>query len=448
MDDTRSLLGGLLADFDFLALDQRLANPNVFRLFQMEYVEAKHSTFLAWLLDPNAGHGLEDRFLKRFLAAALLSPPPENGDDAPPLSPIPYEAVCQRLLSWDTMDALSADLRDTNVSTNLRRKADGGAIDIALWNDSYNIAVYIQNRIAPAHVWKVRRGPARPPRPHESEHYLLDLYAQWGKQEAGAYDVLPVFLALGDMEPSEKRCFHRVDYSWMPGFLDVMIPQVTPAAAPLISGFCDRLRLEMPETLEPDLHERLVSLTKRYGRVVTRMADHVHRCTGCEDDDVTVAFHDIYRRHRATVDFLSGFVDSLPDERTAQAAELVTRGLDRDKFVLDIGPASLSVRPKPPKGTEAGHMVEIYFGLHSESLSVILYVDQASGSLDCIFQEAARIGKTQGIEIDLPDKLTRNLVFVEKVYDNLDLATAVSDLLELTSFIATLCDACREPTNH
>jgi len=107
----RSEFGRLLADIDFLEIDQRLKATNVFTIFQMEYVAAKHSSFLAWLLDPNEDHGLEDVFLKRFLSAALMSPPPDLGRPAEEISPIPYDAVYARLLKWDRMDVLSADLR-------------------------------------------------------------------------------------------------------------------------------------------------------------------------------------------------------------------------------------------------------------------------------------------------------------------------------------------------
>ncbi len=448
MDTMRELLGGLLADFDFLALNHRLANPNVFRLFQMEYVEAKHSTFLAWLLDPNAGHGLEDQFLKRFLSAALLNPPSGDSQTSAPVSPIPYDAVCERLLSWDTMDVLSADLRDTNVSTTLRRKADGGAIDIALWNDSYNIAAYIQNRILPAHVWKVRHGPPRPSRPHETEHYLLDLYAQWGTEDAGSYDILPIFLSLGDLEPSEKRCFHKVDYSWMPGFLEAVVAQVAPAAAPLINGFCDRLRLELPETLDPPLYERLVSLTKRYGKAISRMAEHVHRCTGCEDDEIAVAFHDIYRRHRSVIDFLAGFVDSLPDDRIAKIADLVGAGIDEKKSIIETGPASLSVHLKQPRQDMAAHMMTVYLGLRSQTLSLVLFMDEAVGSIDCILKNVTKLAKEKDFVFFPPKRLTRNPVLIQKDYeDDFEISSTVSDVLDLVHFAQQVCNACRPHTS-
>jgi hypothetical protein len=55
-------------------LDQVEAYINRFnpiKTMKMERMEIRHSSILAWLLDPNETHGLGDRFLKSFLGEAL-----------------------------------------------------------------------------------------------------------------------------------------------------------------------------------------------------------------------------------------------------------------------------------------------------------------------------------------------------------------------------------------
>src|SRR5437762_3578836 len=69
-------------DFDsFLALEERIAPFNLFEALGMQRAEVRHSQFLAYILDPNRPHGLNDEFLKRFLYKALTAI--ESKDPAP-----------------------------------------------------------------------------------------------------------------------------------------------------------------------------------------------------------------------------------------------------------------------------------------------------------------------------------------------------------------------------
>ncbi len=57
----------LLKDASFQKLEILSENPNIFEILKTQTYEIRHSNFLAWLLNPNANHGLGDRFLKMFL---------------------------------------------------------------------------------------------------------------------------------------------------------------------------------------------------------------------------------------------------------------------------------------------------------------------------------------------------------------------------------------------
>ena len=52
-------------------LENLLDRFNVFEAIGFVGQEIKHSHFLAFLLDPNQNHGLEDRFLRNLLREAL-----------------------------------------------------------------------------------------------------------------------------------------------------------------------------------------------------------------------------------------------------------------------------------------------------------------------------------------------------------------------------------------
>lgn len=65
--DINKLYSGLLIDNDFEQLGLIRNKPNIFETLGVKSYEIRHSNFLAWLLDPNGNHGLENYFLKRFL---------------------------------------------------------------------------------------------------------------------------------------------------------------------------------------------------------------------------------------------------------------------------------------------------------------------------------------------------------------------------------------------
>jgi hypothetical protein len=63
----------LLKDSDFDKLELGLKNPNIFQILNISKNEIRHSNFLAWLLNPQESHKLNDIFLKRFLREVFSS---------------------------------------------------------------------------------------------------------------------------------------------------------------------------------------------------------------------------------------------------------------------------------------------------------------------------------------------------------------------------------------
>lgn len=72
-DPRRAALDRFLADNPELEqLSAHLATFNVFRALKIEHMEIRHSNVLAWLLDPNESHGLDEVVLRRVLSNMLL----------------------------------------------------------------------------------------------------------------------------------------------------------------------------------------------------------------------------------------------------------------------------------------------------------------------------------------------------------------------------------------
>jgi hypothetical protein len=68
---TSKLLDELVADRVIEQLERGLEKFNIFAALGVERSEVQHSNFLAYLLSPWQKHGFEDRFLRKFLQAAI-----------------------------------------------------------------------------------------------------------------------------------------------------------------------------------------------------------------------------------------------------------------------------------------------------------------------------------------------------------------------------------------
>ena len=67
MEANKESFSRLLNDLDFETIELSLKEPNIFQALSASRSELRHSSFLAYLLDPKENHGLNDVFLKKFL---------------------------------------------------------------------------------------------------------------------------------------------------------------------------------------------------------------------------------------------------------------------------------------------------------------------------------------------------------------------------------------------
>jgi len=73
IDELEKLYKRFISDRNVNTLELSLNRPNIFRALRLGHFEIRHSNFLAWLLDPNENHGLNDLFLKIFLREIFSS---------------------------------------------------------------------------------------------------------------------------------------------------------------------------------------------------------------------------------------------------------------------------------------------------------------------------------------------------------------------------------------
>ena len=99
---------------------------NVFDILKLARTEIRHSNMLAWLLDPNANHGLSSSFLYGFLSKLPNLLPPQKQDD--------MEGV-------DFLSLLSSDL------SSFRIRREWQNIDVLIISDSMKVVIAVENKI-------------------------------------------------------------------------------------------------------------------------------------------------------------------------------------------------------------------------------------------------------------------------------------------------------------
>src|SRR5690554_5379880 len=71
--DKQSVINFIVNNDKLELLKARVNSFNPLKILRVQDYEIRHSNVLAWVLDPNENHNLDDRILKRFLLRVLLS---------------------------------------------------------------------------------------------------------------------------------------------------------------------------------------------------------------------------------------------------------------------------------------------------------------------------------------------------------------------------------------
>jgi len=168
----RELIDKFLADNPELEeLTARLEDFNVFHALRLENHEIRHSNVLAWLLNPDATHGLGDIFLRRVLSNMLL----------------------ESEINIEDISAAKVELMDFVDIEVLRESMH---IDLLIVDHKNNYVVLIENKI------------------HSSERKgQIASYHHKVEKEYPSFTVIPVFLTLTGQEMSDDDAPDCIIYS-------------------------------------------------------------------------------------------------------------------------------------------------------------------------------------------------------------------------------------------
>lgn len=147
-------------------LESKIEVFNPFKVLEIERYEIRHSNVLAWLLNPNENHGLNDFFLKKVLSQAVL---------------INEEVLADEI---NLMKIHLSDFSDTSV----RREEKN--IDILVESKSNKLLFLIENKINSKE------------RKHQLTKYLL-----YAKENYTSYSIVPILLTKTGDEPLNNNEF-------------------------------------------------------------------------------------------------------------------------------------------------------------------------------------------------------------------------------------------------
>lgn len=167
----QELIDCLLTNNDFIRIPDVANRFNIFDAVGMSSQEIRHSTFLAFLLDPSESHGLHDSFL-RSLIQFLVS-----------------EGV-------EAIDPDSMFLRDARIDR------EWNFIDIRIQLPKERVVVIIENKV----------------RANEHSDQLIRYYEVAQKHHNG-WQVIPVYLTPGGSTPSDPR-YKAVRYNTVVGLIE------------------------------------------------------------------------------------------------------------------------------------------------------------------------------------------------------------------------------------
>lgn len=166
MKEQELLYNFIVNNHNLEILESHIKVFNPFRILKIENYEIRHSNVLAWLLNPNENHGLNDYFLKKVISQIIL----EN-----------EETFNQRI---NLLDIHLAEFGDSIV----RREEHN--IDILLISKRNKILLIIENKI------------------HSKESkYQLTNYVNYAKNTYHDYTLIPILLTKTGDEPENNDEF-------------------------------------------------------------------------------------------------------------------------------------------------------------------------------------------------------------------------------------------------
>lgn len=210
---------------------------NIFLAAGFKEQEARHSSILAFLLNPLGWHGIGDFLLRRIIMKAS-----EEKENA--------------------LDFAFCDLKDVKVRTELITDRTSGRLDILVFSESSKVVLIIENKV------RAKQGNEQ-----------LKKYSAWARKKYPneEYKVLFLYLTLNEDEPDEKG-WVAMPYSYiieqLRDVVEIKSEAIPVLARTYINQYIDLVTRHIMNNEDAEFTERVAELWKNYGSLLDKIQEN------------------------------------------------------------------------------------------------------------------------------------------------------------------------------
>lgn len=230
-------------NYNLERLEAKLSEFNPLKILKVDHYEIRHSNIISWLLSPQENHNLGSKFLKKTLSEVLI-----NNEHIQ--------------TNYTVFDIEEMSYHDIQVKREYKN------IDIFVISHSNKLAVLIENKV------------------HSNESKgQLKKYLNSVHDEYPDYEVIPVFLALDDIEPSFKE-YGLISYLQILHILHFTI-----------------------ETQKENLSKKVLDFINHYIQILELLT--------MEDIEIKKLCKKIYKDHKEALDLIYEYAEDTEFEESA-----------------------------------------------------------------------------------------------------------------------------------
>ena len=241
---------------------------NPIKIMRMQNMEIRHSAILAWLLDPQESHGLDDQFLKAFLSTAFS----ESNNSK---------------LSLKALEIYQANMMDAEVRREWKN------IDLLVISRQNGWIFIIENK------FHSKQGK------NQLKDYFDKVDKFFNQSKHGSLTAHGIFLTLHDEEPDDDR-YVESSYGDICRLLSGLIDKQTRPINDEVRIFINHyLEVLMDATDQNGKKDEMIKLARQLYREHRKVLDFMDATdqNGKKDEMIKLAGR-LYSEHRKVLDFV------------------------------------------------------------------------------------------------------------------------------------------------
>ena len=254
MNELMALEKFLLQNDDLEQLESLIAEFNVFETLDAVRAEIKHSNMLAWLLNPNANHGLGDQFLRLFLKYIFAN----NRD-----------AIKSEVTFFD-IEVFNLD--------DIEIRREWSRIDLLLISETNKLVVTIENKVDT-----------------EEHDDQLKRYFDIVSKEFTGYRKLFVFLTPESITPSDEENWLIFDYSTIYSILTNLLKSRRNSLSNTVYDFIDQYCTILRRYIMPK--SEIEEICKKIYQKHQQALDLIFQYKPDTESEVSEIIQDIIKSH-------------------------------------------------------------------------------------------------------------------------------------------------------